>query len=63
MTIFTVCSRLATTLLNELLENLKNEEFYCLKIGFYAASVLKKLIMFVELIKTEEDFEKYKPIE
>jgi hypothetical protein len=45
-----------TTILNELFDiHLKNEEWESLKIGTYASSQNRKLILFVELFKYRED--------
>ena len=44
-----VCSKLLTTLLNLILDDLKNEGFEMLKIGFYSCSHYKKMSIFVEL--------------
>jgi hypothetical protein len=50
-TIFIVGSRLLTTILNQLFHVLKDEDWESLKVGAYAQSQNRKLILFVELFK------------
>ncbi len=47
---FLVCSKLLTTLLDCVLEELKGEQYGMLKLGFYSCSHLKKMTLFAELI-------------
>eukprot|EP01017_Pseudomicrothorax_dubius_P050461 TRINITY_DN9566_c0_g1_i2.p1 TRINITY_DN9566_c0_g1~~TRINITY_DN9566_c0_g1_i2.p1 ORF type:complete len:630 (-),score=137.85 TRINITY_DN9566_c0_g1_i2:37-1926(-) len=52
---FVCCSKLLITVLNTILADLKKESFEMLKVGFYACSISKRLVVFVELIN--ESFE------
>lgn len=46
---FVACSKLLTVLLNNVLDALKDEKHEMLKLGFYADSTLKKMVVFAEL--------------
>lgn len=46
---FVICSKLLTTLLNLVIDDLKKESFSMLKIGFYSCSHYKKMTIFTEL--------------
>ncbi|KRX00122.1 hypothetical protein PPERSA_10621 [Pseudocohnilembus persalinus] len=54
-TAFIICSKLLTTVLNLILDDLKGEDFEQLKIGYYSCSHYKRMVIFVELFneKTE----------
>lgn len=54
---FMVCSKILTQILDKILEDFKTEEYQHLKIGFYACSFTKKLMIFVELVNDEMELE------
>lgn len=54
---FMVCSKLLTQLMDRILVDFKDEEYQHLKIGFYACSFTKKLMIFVELVNDEIELE------
>lgn len=54
-TTFAVCSKLATKMFDEIIEYFKDEHYETLKIGVYAHSPQRKLILFVEIFRTKED--------
>ena len=63
-TIFIIGSRLLTTIINELFDvHLKEEDWESLKVGAYASSHNRKLILFVELFKQRKDIDKYVVVE
>lgn len=63
-TIFIIGSRLLTTIINELFDvHLKDEDWESLKVGAYASSHNRKLILFVELFKERKDIDKYVVVE
>lgn len=46
---FVICSKILTNLLDHILNDLENEQYEMLKIGFYSESPTKKMVVFVEL--------------
>ena len=46
-----VSSKLVTTVIEEIRNDLKDKEYECLKVGFYACSIHRKMNIFVELVK------------
>lgn len=46
---FVVCSKLMTNLFDLILNDLANEQYEMLKIGFYSESPAKRMVVFVEL--------------
>lgn len=50
---FVCCSKLLIVLLNNVLDALKDEKYEMLKIGFYADSTYKKMIIFTELFEDQ----------
>lgn len=52
-TAFVVCSKLVTTMIDSILNDLKGEDYEMLKIGYYSDSHYRRMIIFVELFKEE----------
>lgn len=48
-TAFVICSKLLTTLVDNILDDLKGEKYEMLKIGYYSCSHYRRMIVFVEL--------------
>jgi len=59
---FIICSKLLTTILNLLLEELKGEKFEMIKVGLYSDSHLKKMIIFAELFEENVPWDESKLI-
>lgn len=47
--VFTVCSKVLTTILDDLLISVKDEDYKQLKIGIFSHQYQKRLVLFVEL--------------
>ena len=60
---FICCSKLLIILLDNILEQLKDEKYEMLKIGFYACSNYKKMIIFTELYDEATKWSNHKLVE
>jgi hypothetical protein len=54
---FVVCSKILTNLLDLVLNELANEKYEMLKIGFYSEQPSKKMVVFVELFEQQTKWE------
>jgi hypothetical protein len=57
---FMICSKLLTKLIDLILEDVQNQTFSKLKLGFYSCSHLKKMTVFVELMQDTVKLRKLK---
>ncbi|KAL4427251.1 hypothetical protein ABPG74_011487 [Tetrahymena malaccensis] len=57
---FVICSKILTNLLDHILNDLENEKYEMLKIGFYSDSPTKKMIIFVELFPEQTKWDEKK---
>merc|ERR1712137_137628 len=55
---FMVCSKILIATLDNILDHIKYEDYEMVKVGFYACSTLKKLVIFAELFDSNVEWGK-----